>query len=1092
MSRGATWREGSASDRCAWRGGPAPSSPAALLLAGAAALSPLWAAAAQGVATAGVSGTVRMADGGDADGARIAIRNTVNGFTVETEVRRGRFLMEGLTPGGPYTLEVRRIGAVPRRVSDFVLNLGDHLELDLILEPAALRLDSVVVTAAPRRGQTHGGTATTLSDSLIHRLPSQNRDVYDFLRLVPQISTRIGVAAGGLSGGGAGFRYNHFLTNGVPERSLSGGQPPEFAGGKSLPFEAVREYQVLIAPFDVRYGDFAGAMVNTITRTGSNRLEGSVFAQGRSDGLARTEVSPGAYDRWQAGLSLAGPLVRDRAQMVLAAEFEGLNTPMAGPYVGQPPGAEPPVPVLSGDLVRFDTLLRTYGLTAGSGAAIPGRNQRRNLFARLDAALPAWNSRVVLWVNDANIRDRQFSRADGPERFLLTSHAATTVFGTRTLAVQVHTTLKDIGGSNEVSFSHRGIPFGAEPAVRQPIVQVLLPSPGGGLSTAVTGSPSQAQSDGLRLSNLHLRDDLTLPLGRAHSATLGIEAEWFRLERGGIANRFGTWTFLSLDSLEARLADRYEVAQDLGSGQAALTGSSYAAWAGNQWRPSARVSLTFGVRADLVHPHERAPYNPTVDSVFGRRTDLRPLGTMELSPRLGFTWNLPGGGQQRLRGGLGLFVGRPPLAWLHVPLQNHGDGVGVLRCGTLAGDHGLPPPFDPDPEAPPLRCAGGEGLAGPPHGDVDLVHRDLRMARALRTVLAYERGLPGQLLGTVEALMTHHLSDFVFVNLNLAGPQGRDRHGRVLYGSFDAQGRARPVRVTGYPSVVELQNTSGNHATQVSLSLSRPFDRGVSVLAYYTWSQVRDVQTPLRVNTAGAVNWALTAVSGEHERPTTGVSLNDVPHRVALAGTWRAPWQRWSTEVSLLYVGESGSPFTYRVGGVGGRGDLNADGALNDPVYVPVSALDPGEILFSGLSTEPGADNSAAAQAVRVHAQRAELEAFIENSPCLRRQRGRIMARNSCREPWVNTTAASLRQTIPVAGGGFEAQLDVFNVLNLVDRHWGLRRVVSSPVLLQHVEDDGAVSGLPEPRFHYTTTAAWRVEPAESAFQFQFGLRYRF
>ena len=89
--------------------------------------------------------------------------------------------------------------------------------------------------------------------------------VYDFVRLVPQVSTRIGFEPGGISGGGVGFRLNSFRTNGVSERSLSGSQPPEFAGGRSLPFEAVREYQLLVAPFDARYGDFAGAMVNTVT-----------------------------------------------------------------------------------------------------------------------------------------------------------------------------------------------------------------------------------------------------------------------------------------------------------------------------------------------------------------------------------------------------------------------------------------------------------------------------------------------------------------------------------------------------------------------------------------------------------------------------------------------------------------------------------------------------------------------------------------------------------------------------------------------------------------------------------------------------------
>jgi hypothetical protein len=231
-----------------------------------------------------IRGTVQMADGSDPEGARVVVRSIATGFVLDTEVRRGRFLVQGLEAGGPYTITVRRIGALARRWDGVFLTLGEPLELHVVLEPAAVRLDSVIVVAEPPVPLSccHGGTATTLSDSLVHRLPSLNRNVYDFLRLVPQISTRIGFAPGGISGGGVGFRLNSFLTNGVSERSLAGSQPPEFAGGKSLPFEAVREYQVLLSPFDVRYGDFAGAMVNTVTRSGTNRFQGSAFGYGRT------------------------------------------------------------------------------------------------------------------------------------------------------------------------------------------------------------------------------------------------------------------------------------------------------------------------------------------------------------------------------------------------------------------------------------------------------------------------------------------------------------------------------------------------------------------------------------------------------------------------------------------------------------------------------------------------------------------------------------------------------------------------------------------------------------------------------------------
>jgi hypothetical protein len=860
---------------------------------------------AQGVTTAAISGTVRIADGSDPEGARVIVRNTATGYVLDAEVRRGSFLVQGLEAGGPYTILVRRIGALARRWDGVILTLGEPLRLEVTLEPAPLQLDSVVVVAANQSPLSccHGGTATTLSDSLLHRLPSLNRDVYDFLRLVPQLSTRIGFGRG-ISGAGVDFRLNDFLANGVSERSLGGSQPPEFANGKSLPFEAVREYQVLLAPFDVRYGNFAGAMVNAVTRSGINRFQASGFGYGRSDALARggdLAVSP--YEQWQYGASLSGPIHRDRVQFLFASEFDRVSSPMVGPFVGQPDGASRPVPVSDADLARLGSVLQQqYGLTSGSGGPVPNRHRLRNLYGRLDAALPKWNSRAVFWVNDSDGRDEAFDRDDSPEVFPLSSSATEQLLDTRTIALQLYSTMRRPGGGhNELSLSRRTISLQAVPDVRQPIVQVAVPATTGGLTTVVTGTPAGAQGEGIKSWDLNLRDDLTLPLGASHVVSVGLEVERFHLETSSLENTFGTWTFQSLDSLEAGQAERFELGRDFGSAGVPISGGQLAAYVGDHWRVGERLSLTLGLRADRLTVSGRAPYNPTVDSLFSRRTDQLPSGTVHLSPRIGFTWDLHGTGRDQVRGGLGIFTGRPPLAWFQVPLQNYGVGIGTLQCGTEPDDDGPPPSFEPDPLNPPIACADGAGLSDPPTGDVELVDPDLRMARTLRGVLAYERRLPGGLIGTVEGLVTRNLSDFLFVNLNLAGPQAVDRRGRVLYGSIDSLGRSTPARVTdAYLSVIELRNVSRNHSVQVAASLARQFEGGFAAMASYTWTQVRDVQTPLRINNRGLVNWSSRAISGRHEDLSPGISLNDVPHRVVLAGTWRAPWRKWLTEISLL------------------------------------------------------------------------------------------------------------------------------------------------------------------------------------------------
>ena len=1048
---------------------------------------------AQGVATAVLQGVVRAADGSDVDGARVEVVNDATGFRVEGEVRHGRFLVQGLEVGGPYTIEVERIGFLAQRIERLFLQLGEPRRVELILDPAPIAVDTLRVLAAASfpQGNTHGGTATTISDSVLHRLPTLNRNLYDFVRLVPQISTRTGLAAS-MSGGGVGLRFNDFLINGASERTLSGGLTSNQNGGKSVPLDAVREYQVLLAPYDVRYGDFAGAVINTVTRSGTNRFEGSAFAYWRNDHLARGgELAPAdPYEQVQYGFSLGGPVLPDRLHFFVAPEFQHLTSPAPGPWVGQPSTATPPVPVDVADIERLDDVLRGYGLEAGSGGPVENETPLRNVFGRLDLALPEWDSRSLLSVNYARTRNFEFSRDELV--FPLTSFASTSSMSNWTTSLQLNTALPGGRGNNELLVSGRWGSLNSMPEVQQPIVRVVVPSTSGDEMTILTGTPDIAQSGSFESWTLEFKDTFTLPLGDSHELTLGLEAERFRIDRGGLAGSFGDWTFSSLDSLEAGLAERFVIRRDFGSASVPLRGGQYAAYVGDRWQVGERVSITMGLRGDVLAISGNAPYNAEVDSIFGRRTDGDPPRQLQLSPRLGFTWELTDSGIDQLRGGIGIFAGRPPLAWIHSSLANYGVGIGVLRCGSLPNDFGLPPLFVPDYRAAPTECASGAGLATAPRGDVDLLDNDLGMARTLRSSLAYDRLLPWGVVATGEVLATRILSDFVFVNLNLEGPQAVDRHGRVLYGSIDLTGLAAPVVRSDFSEVIDLRHTSENHAVQLSARIEKRFSDGVAAMAAYTFSRVRDVQTPIRVNTPGIVNWSSRAVSGRHEDLDPEISLNDIPHRIVLAGTYRTPW-RWGTELSFYYVGESGGPFTYRSWGVGRRGDLNADGSnANDPIYVPRDALDTDEITFSGRSDAPGADNSPSAQAERVEVQQAAFERLIEGTECLRRRRGGILERNSCREPWSHTTIAAVRQPIAIGGGALELELEAFNLLNLLNGDWGRYRV-AAPALLEHVAQ---TLGSPEesvPVFRFDASAPqWTTLTTESAFQLQLAVRYRF
>ena len=1063
-------------------------------------------ARAQSVTTAAIHGTVRVVRGGSVDadtaaglagaGARVTVTNTATGFASDVAVRGTQFLVPGLEIGGPYVVTVRRIGFAPQKRADIYLELGQRLELGFLLQPNALVLDTMT-TADDATDHREARNGMTISDSLIRRLPTLNRDLYDFAKLAPQVSAKTGLpGVSGLSGGGANFRFNNFLIDGAPDQFSTGNSSYAANGGKSVSIEAVKEFQVLLTPFDVRYGGFAGALVNTVTKAGTKALHGSAFVYTRNDHLSRqsTGSSSAPYDRQQYGFSLSGPLLRDYVNFFIAPELQRLAAPARGPFIGQPSSISPAAPISAADAARFAGILRGFGLDAGSAGAVTVGNPLSNLFARMDVALPTWHTTIVATENYGGNRSQIFSRAVR-DTFAFSSFRVTQTFASALSSLQIRSMLAH-GAYNELVASYR--PTWSEPVPdgRQPIIQVLAPSLDGTTEVLESGTSAQAQAGGQHSSTAQLSDNVTLPIGATHAATVGAEVRFVRISGVGIADGYGTWAFSSLDSLSRGLADRYQRRLNLGSAGASFGATQAAVYGSDQWRPSERLSVTVGLRADALLVGSRAPYNSDVYVLFKRRTDAVPSRRVQFSPRVGFDWDVSGSDETRLRGGAGVFTGREPLSWLQSAVASYGVGIGSLRCGSRPLDIGPAPHFEPNYQAAPAACANGHGLAGAPRGDVDLVADRLQLPRTFRASLALERRLPANLIATIEGLFSRTISDFAFVNLNLQGPQGTDANGRVLYGTINAVGVASPVQMSNFAEVIDLRNTSSGHAYVASARLERPFTQRFAGSASYSYSHVRDAETPLRAGLSGLVTWAgARAVSGRHDEFGAGISTNDVPHRVTITGTYAAPWTRRTTDLSFYYIGESGSPLTYVAWGTGGRGDLNADGAVgNDPVYIPLNALDSTEIRFSGQSDAAGADTSSAGRSARVAGQQMGLERFITGNPCLARQRGRIMERNSCRMPFTHTTIASIRQSLFAGGGGqsLSAQLDVFNVLNLLHAAWGLYRTSDGALLEQVGQTPGSGSGS-QPIFRFDATRArWVTLPVESAYQLQLSLRYRF
>lgn len=1035
---------------------------------------------AQGITTAAIRGTVRAQGGASADGALVRVVNLSTGYVTETRVRGASFVVQGLPIGGPYHIEVRSLGYAPEVLDGFSLGLGERREVDFTLVAVANQLDTLRVTANSDRAQlaSAGGVGALISDSALRRLPTLNRDMYDFVRLVPQAGTRLG-----LSAGNASFRFNSYVIDGVTDRQLQGNNVmgPGGVGGKTVSLEAVKEYQVLLSPYDAQYGDFTGMLVNAVTKSGTNALHGSTFGYTRNEHFARATsfVGSSPYRREQFGFSLGGPIARDRLHFFIAPEFEHASAPTPGPFIGQAANVLPPLPVSADSVTRFASLLRAAGLDPGDGGRVMSLNPSVTFFGRLDIAVPEWKSRVVLRDNYSAVELTRFTRPVGALQFPLSSNAWTMRTAKHTTAAQIFTQAS-ASVFNEFLLAYMHRPTLPGQYTLSPSIQAsVAPAIGVGSATILAGPPPTAGGIGATEELTDIADHLVFQAGSRHTLGAGVHVELFRYHAEGVRARYGQWRFSSLDALENGDASFYSIAKDFGSARARVQGGRPGAYFTDEWRIGERLSLTLGLRADALKLSSLLAYNPAVDSIFQRRTSDYPKSHVAWSPRFGFRWEPFADQRTRVRGGAGIFVGPPPLGWLLGPVRSNGTGVKTLTCMGPIGS-GKVPKFVADPALQPQACPDGTGFS---NGPVALVDRNLRMAESFRTSLAVDRSLPGGVTATIEGLYSKVRSDFLFVNADLQGPQGVDPHGRVLYGTIEASGRARPALIDDgrFTEVIDLRNHSLGYSWSVTAQIDKPFSDRYALRAAYTHSRTRDVQSLTNGSAVAPFDiWASgRPLSGRRDDLSLGVSAFEIPHRVVLAASYAAPWKLWKTDISLYYIGESGTPFTFgdSTAGVIGKGDLNADGtAANDPIYVPRNANDPSEVVFAG------SDSST---------QAAAFEKFIGDTHCLRRQRGTIVARNSCRGPWINTSNASVRQSLQTIGGhDVSVQLEVFNLLNLLNPAWGLLRM-PNPWILQHV---GQTSGaLVQPVFTFDVRrAGTSTQNLESGYQLQLSLRYSF
>ena len=318
------------------------------------ALFLLWsnlADAQSNVSTGMVQGTVVDSESTPLEGAVVEANDPDTGFKrlVLTDTV-GRYVLN-LLPSGTFDIRAAHPDLQTEVKSGIVVTLGSHVRVDFQMQPAVFKDEVVVTAVAPAVEVSSSSVMASVSDTAIANLPLNGRNFSDLILLTPgAVSARSAnqltkEAYGSVDGVtiGAGSVQNSFNIDGASAQSSAfGGQ----RSGDYVPFTfsqaAIKEFQVIRSSYNLEYSA-GGAVVNAITRSGSNQLHGEVFGYYRDENLVGADAEGNRADTFtqlQYGFALGGPVVRDRLHYFISYDEQDLEEPTFREFEGFPAGRE--------------------------------------------------------------------------------------------------------------------------------------------------------------------------------------------------------------------------------------------------------------------------------------------------------------------------------------------------------------------------------------------------------------------------------------------------------------------------------------------------------------------------------------------------------------------------------------------------------------------------------------------------------------------------------------------------------------------------------------------------------------------------------
>ncbi len=1052
--------------------------------------------------TASINGTVVDQNGSPLPGANVIAVHVPSGTQYGTNSRvDGRYNVLGMRVGGPYKVTVSFVGYTAQVEEGFELSLGQNLKINFKLPEQAVQLSGVTVTAERNAimSQSRTGAAQNVGIKQIEEIPTISRSFQSFAKLSPMFS------GSDLSAAGRSSKYNNIQLDGTQYNDIFGlgssGTPGGQTSTNPISLDAVREFQVVVAPFDVRLGGFTGGGINAITRSGTNQYLGSVYGFGRNEKLigkyGNTDNAPRAnsqdiqrkdyapFKEAQYGFRFGGPIIKDKLFFFVNGEMTINDLPMSNASLTQ--GDQTLVNTYLAKVNQVAGIFKNkYGYDPGSYDEFTREQPSTKLFIRFDYNLSE-NHKLTLRHNFIDAYTDVLAQRSSNIAMSFSSFNYRIKNKTNASVLQLNSTLGDnlsnelIAGYTIIRDRRHGTSADA------PEVRIN----DGGFS--MWAGPDQFSSaNELDQDVLEITDNLTY-LSGDHVFTVGTHNEFYSFRNLFLRSAFGSYVFSSIANFElgkpSSYLKRFSLTSDPNQ-SAEFDVAQYGFYIQDEWTVTPALKITLGLRADIPTFPTQPAQNDSVSKYFpGISTLDKPASAVLFSPRIGFNYDVSGDRSTQLRGGLGIFTGRVPYVWMS---NNYGN-TGVYYAEVAQGSGASAPGngfFTINPYNQPGPGAAGVS-ASKKQAEINLVDPNTKMPQVLRFNVAVDQQLPFETIGTVEFQYSKSINDMYYRKLNIGAKTtslarlGSGNDTRTVYGgTLNYNGN--------FFDVLQLSNTSAGYQYNLAFQLQRSVARGFSYNIGYTTGVAKDRNSVTSSQALSQMRYNQVPEDANNAPLTT--AMFQIDNRIFASLSYVAEFfANAPTTFSVYYNGQTGDPLTFYV-----FGDLNNDGFdNNDLFYIPRNSS---EILVGRITNSQYVPATAAGTTYN------DLAAFINNNPYLKENKGKIAERYAARQPWKTYLDLRVSQDIPdfMGIGKFQLSLDVLNVLNLLNSEWGwIETVASNNYSL--VSYQGRVDGSMKvnsnaalnryPVYSFSKPARnvpWTVSDTSSRWAIQLGLRYTF